>query len=45
MSWFKKPKLNYADKIEPTLAGCNIVDYQESTMENYLSGCCINAIY
>jgi len=45
ISWFKVIKLNDIDKEEPTLIGYTVIDYQESNMENYLSGCCINNIY
>jgi hypothetical protein len=45
VSWFKKSKLNNDNEIEPVLISFNAIDYQESSMENYLSGCCINALY
>ena len=45
VSWFKKSNLNNGNKIEPAMIRFNAIDYQESSMENYLSGCCINAIY
>lgn len=45
INWLKKRKLNNVDKKEPKFILYPVVDYQESNLENYLSGCCINNIY